>query len=73
MGMLGVEAVKDQPRGERDFYGTTLSFRKDNYKRAQEIIAEAHRQLLRLAEHGGGEEVYQFNTQLFRLTGAKKR
>lgn len=73
MGGLGVEAVSSQAREERDFYGSTLAFRKANFRRAQEIIQEAHRQLLQLAEHGTGEEIYQFNTQFFRLSGPQVR
>ncbi len=72
MGNLGVEAVGTQPRNERDFYGSTLAFRKEHFARAQEIIQDAHRQLLQLAAHGNGEEIYQFNTQFFRLTESQK-
>lgn len=71
MGLLGVEAVEKQPHAERDFYATTLAFRRENYKRAQEIIATAHKELLKLAEHGKGEDIYQLNTQFFRLTTKK--
>ncbi|MGZ3650785.1 MAG: TIGR02147 family protein [Bdellovibrionota bacterium] len=75
MGTLAVEAITSQPLGDRDFYGTTLAFRKENYQKARDIAQEAHRRLLQLAENGTGEEIYQFNTQLFRLTasGRKKK
>jgi|GEM_PF-7071977 len=70
MGSLGLRALVEQPAEERTFYGTTLTFRKDSMKRAQEILKEAHLQLLRCSEQGGaGEDVYQLNTQFFRLAG----
>jgi uncharacterized protein (TIGR02147 family) len=72
MGLLAVEAVSNQPRSERDFYGTTLSFRRENFRRAQQILEEAHKKVLTLVEHERGEEIYQLNTQFFRLSGPRR-
>lgn len=73
MGSLALKAVSEQAPEERTFYGTTLTFRKENMKKAQDILKEAHLQLLQLAGHGAdGEEVYQLNTQFFRLAGVPK-
>lgn len=73
MATLGLKAVSEQAPEERTFYGTTLSFREENLKKVAEILKEAHLQVLRYAEHGKGEHVYQLNTQFFRLAGPPRR
>lgn len=73
MGTLGLKAVQEQSPDERTFYGTTLSFRQENMRKVQEIMKEAHLQVLRFAEHGKGEDVYQLNTQFFRLAGTPRK
>lgn len=70
---LGLKSVGEQAVEERTLYGSTLSFRAENMEKVQEILKEAHRQVLRYAEHGKGEEVYQLNTQFFRLAGKPKK
>jgi predicted metal-dependent hydrolase len=72
MGLLAVEAVADQARDQRDFYGQTLSFRSENFRKAQQILEDAHARIRALAERGSGEHVYQLNTQFFRLTGPRR-
>ncbi|MGZ3693213.1 MAG: TIGR02147 family protein [Bdellovibrionota bacterium] len=72
VGNLGQKAIDSQPVDERDFYGTTLAFKKANIEKARLILREAHRQVLDLAEHGTGEDLYQLNTQFFRLTAKPK-
>lgn len=71
MSSLGHRAVSEQTPEERTFYGSTLSFRAENMAKVQEILKEAHRQVLRYAEHGKGEHVYQLNSQFFRLAGPR--
>ncbi len=74
MGELAVKAVSEQTRSERDFYGSTLTIRRENFEKVQEILKEAHLRVLRYAEHGKtGEDVYQLNTQFFRLAGKPRR
>lgn len=65
------EAVEKQSMSERQLRGTTLAFRKEDMPLVAEIIAEAHRQVSALAARSGADEVYQFNTQFFRLTKKK--
>lgn len=64
-------AVDTQTVEERQLRASTLSFRKQDLPRVAEILAEAHRQVLELAAKPDGEEVYQFNSQFFRLTRKK--
>lgn len=73
MAGLAREAIDTQPSTERDLFGTTLAFKKANLERARQILREAHRQMLELAERGTGEELYHLNTQLFRLTAKRKK
>jgi uncharacterized protein (TIGR02147 family) len=74
MGELAVKAVAGQPRCDRDFFGSTLTIRRENFEKVQEILKEAHRQVIRYAEHGKtGDDVYQLNTQFFRLAGTPKK
>lgn len=73
MGTLALEALTKQPQNEREFYSTTLAFRRENYPRALKVIEEAHKQLLQLAAQGTGEDIYQFNTQFFKLTEPPKK
>jgi uncharacterized protein (TIGR02147 family) len=73
MGALGLKAVAEQGAEERTFYGSTLTFRRENMKKVQDILKEAHLQVLRFAEHGAkGEDVYQLNSQFFRLAGTRR-
>lgn len=66
------EALAEQSREERDVRGVTLSFQSKNIDKAREIIRDAQLRLTELAEACAADEVYQFNTQFFRLTSKKK-
>jgi uncharacterized protein (TIGR02147 family) len=72
MAKLALGSIDSQPATERDLFGTTLTFKKANLERARQILRDAHRQLLELAEHGTGEELYHLNTQFFRVTAKRK-
>jgi len=61
-------AVREQSPNERYLRGTTLSLKKADYEKACEIVRNAHRELLALGAKGDGDELYQLNCQLFRLS-----
>lgn len=61
-------AIFDQPIEERDIRSTTITLKKKNYKKAQDILKKAHSDLLELSCSGDGDDVYQLTTQLFKLT-----
>lgn len=65
-------AIDDQPVSARDIRGSMISLRAKDYLKAQEIIEAAHAQIVKLSCRGNGEELYQFNTQFFKITKAKK-
>jgi len=66
-------AVEVQAGEERAMKATTLVLSEADVERAQEILAEAHRKVRRLARSSSGSEVYQLNSQLFRLTNQKRK
>lgn len=70
---LAGEAINKQSPQERDFSASTLAFKPANLERARQILKEAHKQIFELAEQGSGEELYQLNTQFFRLSAKKKK
>lgn len=72
LGGLAVKAIDTQKVDERDFSASTFAFKKANMERARAILKEAHQKIFELAEHGTGEDLYQLNTQFFRLTAKKK-
>jgi uncharacterized protein (TIGR02147 family) len=61
-------AIGEQTIEERYLRGTTLPMKKANLEKANEIIRTAHKQLLELSEKSGADEVYQLNSQFFKLT-----
>ena len=61
-------AIGEQTIDERYLRGTTLPMKKANLEKANEIIRNAHKQLLELSEKSGADEVYQLNSQFFKLT-----
>jgi uncharacterized protein (TIGR02147 family) len=65
-------AIEQQTVDERILYGATLAFNKTLLPKAQEILAEAYKQIADLAESEPAEDVYQFSSQLFRLTKQRK-
>lgn len=62
------QAIFDQPINDRDIRSSTITLKKKNYKKAQEILKKAHTELIELSCKDDGEEVYQICTQLFKLT-----
>jgi uncharacterized protein (TIGR02147 family) len=64
-------SIEQQSMEERQLSATTLAFNPASLSKVAEIIAEAHRQIAGLADQAPAEEVYQFNTQFFRLTNRK--
>ena len=60
-------AIFDQPVDQRDVRSSTITLKKKNYKKAAEILKNAHNELLELSCKGDGEDVYQICTQLFKL------
>jgi hypothetical protein len=65
-------AIEDQAINERDIRGSMLSIREKDYSKVQEIIKRAHTEILKISCDGDGEELYQFNTQFFRITKKKE-
>ena len=63
-------AVETQTVEERLLWGATMPIRKENLPKVAEILAEAHKQVMELEAPENGEEVYQLNSQFFRLTKA---
>ena len=61
-------ALEEQPREERDFYASTMSFRREDIGKVREIMREAHRKVLALEATENGDEVYQLNSHFFRIT-----
>jgi uncharacterized protein (TIGR02147 family) len=66
------EALQEQSREEREYHSTTLAISMAKIESAKKIIQDCHKKLVALAESGAAEEVYQLNTQLFRLTKRKE-
>lgn len=65
-------AMETQSIGERDIRGTMISVRMRDYAKVQEIIQKAHDEVLKYSCIKDGEELYQFNTQFFRITKRKE-
>ena len=61
-------AIDQQDITERELRAVTVAIRKKDYEKAQRIIKEAHTKVLALARKGDADELYQLNTQWFRLT-----
>lgn len=61
-------AIFDQDIESRDIRSTTISIKKKNYKQAQEILKQAHADLLELSCKGDGDDVYQVCTQFFKIS-----
>lgn len=64
-------SVEQQTIEERQLRGTTIAFKKEDMSKVAEIISEAHAKVLALGVTNDAEEVYQFNSQFFRLTKKK--
>ena len=63
----GYEAIETQSLNERNLRGSAICLKKENYQKACEIIERCHKEILNLSSKDG-DDVYQSNTQLFKLT-----
>lgn len=72
MAKQALESLDTQAPAEIDFQGSTLAFRAEDMQKATAILRETHKKLLELGADRNGDEVYQLNTQFFRLTRKKK-
>jgi uncharacterized protein (TIGR02147 family) len=63
----GLDAIGSQAITERTVSASTVCLRARDYKKALEILREAHEKITALARHGDGVAVYQFNSQFFKL------
>lgn len=61
-------AIDYQPFEQRDVRGSMISIRLSDYEKIQKIIRKAHREIVKYSCEGSGEELYQFNTQFFKIT-----
>ena len=62
------EALKSQPRDQRDFSASTLTLRKSEVPQAKQVINRFHRDLSQLSAKGNGDDTFQFNVQMFKVT-----
>lgn len=65
-------AIEDQAIDERDLRSTTVTIEAEKYPQFLEIIRRAHLEILKLSADGTGDEVYQMNTQFFRITEKRR-
>lgn len=61
-------AIFDQPIHTRDIRSATISMKRKDYKKIQDIIKKAHAEILEFSCQGDGEDVFQLCTQFFQLT-----
>ena len=64
---MAAHALDEQDINERDFRAGVVSLKKDQVKRAKQILDEAHREIQKL-NSDEADCVYQLNTQLFQMT-----
>jgi uncharacterized protein (TIGR02147 family) len=69
---LARAAIRGQPVSDRYLRGTTIPIRRADYEKAVKIVENAHRQLQELGVDEGADDIYQLNSQLFRLTRRAK-
>ena len=72
LALFPESALREQSLDERDFRVTKLAVKAADYDKAKDIILRCHRSLQRLSVGSGGDDVYAFNTQFFKLTGVVK-
>lgn len=68
---LAYEAVEKQSVDERIYNSCSVTIDSSKLKEAQEVILEFRRKMVTLLESEKGDETYQLNIQLFRLTENK--
>jgi uncharacterized protein (TIGR02147 family) len=64
-------AVTQQTVDERILRSSTISVKKEDLSKISEIIGEAHQKILELSVKHEGDEIYQLNSQFFRVTKKK--
>jgi uncharacterized protein (TIGR02147 family) len=68
MAKKAVESLESQKSEEVDFQGSTLGFRKEDLPELKKIVREFHQRVLSFSQTDGADEIYQLNSQFFRLT-----
>lgn len=64
----GMASINEQHIDQRDIRGSMITIRTSDYDKIIDIIKNTHRELTKLSTKGKGEEVYQFNSQFFKIT-----
>lgn len=64
---LSLDAVDSQTMDERCLYSSTIGLSPDKVEEANRILREAHMKILNLEDDQEFQQVYQLNTQLFKL------
>lgn len=62
-----IDALDAQKVDERDFTGITMAISRKKLPLAKKMISQFRRDLCAMLEHGGQDEVYRLNVQLFSL------
>lgn len=68
MAKKALESLEEQKSEEIDFQGSTFGFRQSDLPELKKIVREFHQRVLALSRTEAADEIYQFNSQLFRLT-----
>lgn len=61
-------SIERQEISERDLRATTMAIRKQDYSKVIAILREAHAKILEFAMDSEADDLYQLNTQFFKLT-----
>lgn len=61
-------AIEEQDVKDRDIRGSMIAIQAKDYSKIQQIIKKAHAEIVKYSCDGDGDEIYQFNTQFFRIT-----
>ena len=70
---LALKALEEDAVTEKGFESYTMSVDVANIPKAKLLMQEFQKKMSRLLEKQSGQEVYQFNMQLFRLTRGKTK
>lgn len=62
------DSIDSQNIGDRDIRGSTISIKRSDYPKIKKIIEKAHTEIAQFSTIGEGDELYQFNTQFFKIT-----
>lgn len=64
----GKDSIDSQSIDDRDVRGSTISLKRSDYPKIKKILKKAHAQIAQFSTTGEGDELYQFNTQFFKIT-----